>query len=150
MRQPVFEHFWLKALYQLEKLIISILSSLSPGPDRMASESRHGTLKFFLSYLCHHAGSTFWCLVVPSIYASSCAVYPICFNGLQIQIQRCEHFTAFKLSILVHGEGEISLSLISQVGSTLQDPVSVAVMWEAHADKHLTNQVKRTKYARDA
>lgn len=81
------------------------------------------------------------------MYAFACHVNPVTFNGLQIPIHRSEHPTAFILPILVYRQGEIPLSLLGQVGSALQDPVGVAVLWEAQACEHLTNHIKGREYA---
>lgn len=98
------------------------------------------TLRTF--YLCHNAGGTTRCLKICSINTFCCGVDPIFFNHFQIPIHRREHQTALKSSILLHWDGQIFLPVFCQVGPTLHDPVGVAVVWEAHADKHLANNVK--------
>lgn len=103
-----------------------------------------------LPHLCHNAGSTFGCLKVRSIYAPSCSVNPIGLNTFHVPVHRCEHHAAFKRSILFHRDRQVLPYCLCQLRPLLQDPVSVAVMWEVHAREHLANHVKGHKQAGEA
>lgn len=69
------------------------------------------------------------------------AVEAIGLNGIQVPVHGREHSTALKLPIGVDGQGEVLLLLLGQVPS-IQDPVCLAAVWEAHADKHLADGLK--------
>lgn len=68
-------------------------------------------------------------------------VEAISLNGVQVPVHGREHSTALKLPISVDGQGEVLLLPLGQVPS-IQDPVCVAAVREAHAHKHLADGLK--------
>lgn len=73
-------------------------------------------------------------------------VEAVSLNGSQVPVHGCEHSTALKLPIGVYGQGEIVLLALGQVPS-MQDPVCIAAVREAHAHKHLTDGLKGSEEA---